>query len=293
MDVDLLVRRAHAFNHLFDAVIITDAAGFIIDWNDGAQDLYGYAKKDIIEKPIAQLLLQEDSTTMTELVNNALEQHGKWSGELRFLHQDGSIGWQASTCVPLFDDNQMFIGALIVNRDITQRVNQSQLQLNQACYDQLTSLPNRYLLMDRVQQSIERCKRTRTRFSLLYIDLDEFKKVNDAVGHLQADKVLVEITSRLQRVIRESDTLARIGADEFLLLLEDVTDNNDISQMAEVLIATLDTPFILNDQSLFLNCSVGIATYPDSGEDFDKLIKAADFAMYKSKRQGGATYRFG
>ncbi|WP_153916612.1 sensor domain-containing diguanylate cyclase [Shewanella sp. TC10] len=293
MDVDLSALRAQAFNYLFDAVVVTDAAGIVIDWNCGSQALYGYSKEDIIGQPVSLLHVPEDSASITDLVISSVEQHGKWTGEIRFLHKDGSIGWVESMCVPLFDDNQEFIGALGINRDITKRVEDAQRMLNLACYDQLTQIPNRYLLMDRVKQAIERCKRMNTKFSLFYMDLDEFKKINDTYGHCHGDAVLIEAVARLRKAIRDSDTLARMGGDEFVLLLEDITDNNDISHMADILIGALDKPFTVAEQNVLLNCSIGIATFPESGDDFDTLIKAADLAMYKSKRQGGATYRFG
>ncbi|WP_299570065.1 sensor domain-containing diguanylate cyclase [uncultured Shewanella sp.] len=293
MDVDLSALRAQAFNYLFDAVVVTDAAGIVIDWNCGSQQLYGYRKEDIIGQPVSLLHVPEDSASITDLVISSVEQHGKWTGEIRFLHKDGSIGWVESMCVPLFDNNQQFIGALGINRDITKRIEDAQQLLNLACYDQLTQIPNRHLLMDRVKHSIERCKRLSTKFSLFYLDLDDFKKINDTYGHCNGDKVLIETVARLNEVIRESDTLARMGGDEFVLLLEDIEDNNDNSHMADLLISALDKQFTIDEQKILLNCSVGIATFPDSGDDFDTLIKAADFAMYKSKRQGGATYRFG
>lgn len=293
MDVNLSALRAQAFNYLFDSVVVTDTTGIIIDWNCGSQQLYGYSKDEILGQSVSILHVPEDSASITELVISSVEQHGKWTGEIRFLHKDGTIGWVESMCVPLFDDEQQFIGALGINRDITKRVEDAQRVLNLACYDQLTQIPNRYLLMDRVKQTIERCKRMNTKFSLFYMDLDDFKNINDTYGHCQGDSVLIEAVTRLHKVIRESDTLARIGGDEFVLLLEDITDNNDISRMADILISALDKPFTINAQPVLLNCSIGIATFPDSGDDFDTLIKTADFAMYKSKRQGGATYRFG
>ncbi|WP_144210985.1 diguanylate cyclase domain-containing protein [Shewanella donghaensis] len=292
MDFDLSALRAQAFNYLFDAVVVTDAEGIIRDWNTGSESLYGYSKEEVIGHNVNILHAPEDIESITAMVIAAVEEHGKWTGEVRFKHKDGTIGWVESMCIPLFDDQQQFVGALGINRDITARVEDSQRLLNIAFYDQLTKIPNRYLLIDRVTQYIERAKRNCSQFCLFYIDLDDFKKVNDTLGHCEGDKVLIETVKRLNTAIRDSDTLARIGGDEFVLILENLNDNNDISAMADIIIASLDKPFQLGEHSALVNCSIGIATYPNSGDNFDMLIKSADFAMYKSKRQGGATYRF-
>ena len=292
MDFDLSTLRAQAFDYLFDSVVVTDAQGIVIDWNMGSESLYGYKKEEILGQNVHILHVPEDVESVTAMVIAAVEEHGKWTGEVRYKHRNGTIGWVESMCIPLFDDQQQFVGALGINRDITNRVEDAQRLLNLACFDQLTKIPNRYLLMDRVTQYIDRAKRNDNHFCLFYIDLDDFKKVNDTLGHCEGDKVLIETVERLNFVIKDSDTLARIGGDEFVLIFEGANDNNDISAMADIVIAALDKPFQLGEHSVFINCSIGIATYPNSGKSYDQLIKSADFAMYKSKRQGGATYRF-
>ncbi|MDO6639902.1 sensor domain-containing diguanylate cyclase [Shewanella sp. 5_MG-2023] len=292
MQFDLPALRAQAFDYLFDAVVVTDTEGVVIDWNAGSQSLYGYSKAEILGQHVSILHSPEDTESITEQVMSAVAKHGKWSGEIRFKHQDGTIGWIESMCIPLFDEQQQFLGALGINRDITKRIEDAQRLLNLAYYDQLTQMPNRHLLTDRVGQYIERAKRNNSRFCLFYIDLDDFKKVNDSLGHKEGDQVLIEVGRRLNAQIRDADTIARMGGDEFVLMIEGIHDNNDIAAVADTLIACLYKPFQLGEQSVNVNCSIGIATYPDSGECFDSLIKSADFAMYKSKRQGGATYRF-
>ena len=160
-----------------------------------------------------------------------------------------------------------------------------------AHYDQLTKIPNRYLLLDRITHLIEQSVRNQSTFSLLYIDLDNFKTINDAKGHTYGDRVLVETALRLKRSIRNSDTVARIGGDEFVILLENTSDKKAIATMAENLIGVISEPFHIQNEELKISCSIGIATYPREGSTTDELLAVADKAMYKAKHKGRRTYQ--
>jgi len=150
MNLETLKQRAKAFDHLFDAVVVTDLQGVITDWNKGSESLYGYSKDEAIGQPVNILHVPEDTEKITTMVIEAVQEHGKWSGEVRMLHKDGHIGWIESMCVPIFDDNEQMIGALGINRDITARVEETERLHYLAHYDQLTKTPNRYLLLDRI-----------------------------------------------------------------------------------------------------------------------------------------------
>lgn len=285
MDSNLLKQRARAFDYLFDAVVVTDLQGIITDWNKGSEKLYGYSSQEAIGQPVTILHVPEDSDHIVSEVISAVEQSGKWTGEVRMLHKDGHIGWIESMCVPIFDADNQMTGALGVNRDITQRKQESERLNHLAHYDQLTKIPNRYLLLDRVSHLIAQSRRNKSSFALLYIDLDKFKSINDTQGHAFGDKVLMETALRLQQSIRNSDTIARMGGDEFILLLDKTFHRDDVSAMVKTLSRAINRPFEINDENFDVSCSIGVAIYPDDGATTDALLAVADKDMYRIKHQ--------
>jgi len=287
MNLDTIKQRAKAFDYLFDAVVVTDLHGIIIDWNNGSEKLYGYTSKEVIGQPVNILHVPEDTESITTEVISAVQKNGKWSGEIRMLHKDGRIGWVESMCVPIFDDNETMIGALGINRDITDRIQEVERLERLAHYDYLTNIPNRSLLFDRIEHLIARSERNKLAFALFYIDLDNFKIINDTKGHAYGDQVLAEVASRLKKSIRNSDTVARIGGDEFVIVLENIVEKSDVNIMLDTLTKTLKTNFILNDEKIDVTCSIGVATYPDNGRTVDELLTVADTAMYKLKHKNG------
>jgi diguanylate cyclase (GGDEF)-like protein/PAS domain S-box-containing protein len=283
MNLDLLKQRAEAFDHLFDAVVVTDLNGIIVDWNKGSEKLYGYSRKEAIGKAVNILHVPEDTEIITAEVLSAVQSTGKWSGEVRMLHKNGTIGWVESSCVPVYDENHNMQGAIGINRNITARKNEIAELKHLAHYDHLTNIPNRFLLLDRLQHLIKQAERTKQTFALFFIDLDKFKDINDSKGHIFGDHVLKEAASRVKQAIRTSDTVARFGGDEFIVLLENLTDDNDTKLMTELLYKTLDTDFIIAGDSFKVSCSIGVAIYPKDGTTSDSLIAAADKAMYNAK----------
>ena len=290
MDANILNEQVRAFNCLFDAVVVTDLRGIVTDWNKGAETLYGYSKDEILGEPVSVLHAPEKSTPTTSEIISTVKRNGKWFGEMRMLHKDGRVGWVESMSVPIFDNAKKMIGVFSVNRDITDRINEIQRLSYLAHYDQLTNIPNRYLLIDRISHLIAQSKRNNSTFSIFYIDLDEFKNINDAKGHTFGDKVLVETALRLKQSIRNSDTVARIGGDEFVLLLENTSGKDDISAMAETIIQKISRPLSIDGEALKVSCSIGVATYPAINESIDVLLAAADRVMYKAKSNGRGTY---
>lgn len=285
MNSNILEQRAKAFDYLFDAVVVTDLQGIITDWNKGSETLYGYSREEAIGQPVNILHVPEDTDNITSEVILAVEKFGKWSGEIRMLHKDGHIGWIESMCVPIHDANNQMVGALGINRDITDRIKESERLNYLAHYDQLTNVPNRYLLLDRITHLIAQSERNESSFALLYIDLDRFKSINDAKGHAFGDQVLIETAVRLTQSIRHSDTIARIGGDEFVLLLEKTSNKKDVSAMVESLTKALNRVIIVNDEEFEISCSIGVAIYPDEGTTTDALLAVADKAMYKAKHK--------
>ena len=283
MNIDIFKQRAKAFDYVFDAIVVTDLQGFIIDWNKGSETLYGYSKKQAIGQSVNMLHVPGDTEHITSEVISAVENHGKWTGEIRMLHKDGHIGWIESMCVPIYGENSQMVGALGINRDITKRKKETERLEHLAHYDQLTKVPNRYLLLDRLTHLITQSTRNNYKFSLVFIDVDKFKLINDTKGHLFGDRVLMEIALRLKKSIRNSDTVARFGGDEFVILFENISNKNDVSIMIETLTQELGKELIINGINIEINCSIGVAIFPDDGTTIDTLIATADKAMYKTK----------
>lgn len=283
MNLTIQEQRAIAFDYIFDAVVVTDLEGIIVDWNKGSEKLYGYTKDQAIGQPVNILHVPEDTQHITEEVISAVATHGKWSGEVRSLHKNGHIGWIESMCVPIFDDKKQMIGALGINRDITGRIEEKTRLIQLANYDQLTGIPNRFMLLDRVSRLIHHSNRYDANFGLLYIDLDDFKTFNDSYGHAYGDKILINIATKIKESIRASDTIARIGGDEFILLLEEVTHKDDIIKRTDSLRSIFNQPIVIDNIENKLSCSIGVAIYPEDGADIDTLLAVADKAMYQNK----------
>jgi len=161
-----------------------------------------------------------------------------------------------------------------------------------AYHDTLTGLPNRLLFMDRMEQAIGRAQRSNDRFALLFIDVDHFKVINDSMGHEAGDQLLTEVTRRLGDSVRRSDTIARLGGDEFTVILENVSEPEAVVLVAKNLLEILCKPMYLGDRDVHISASIGIAMYPDDGEDFGNLLKNADTAMFRAKAQGRNTFQF-
>lgn len=283
LNSERLLLRAKAFNYLFDAVVVTDAAGIITDWNKGSESLYGYTEEEALGQPVGILHVPDDVDHITSEVLAAVAETGKWTGEVRMLHKDGSIGWIESMCIPLLDDDGQMVGALGINRDITDRVIETERLRHLAQFDHLTQIPNRYLLLDRIEHLINQYERNQNAFTLLYFDLDRFKQINDKHGHAFGDKVLKTVASRISNGIRKSDMAARIGGDEFVALLENSFQQDDIHKVVRSLTQALSEDMIIDDQVLNIRCSIGMATYPINGNNSDELLSHADIHMYQEK----------
>ncbi len=190
------------------------------------------------------------------------------------------------------NETRQFIGSYGVARDISDRKKAEATITFQAYHDLLTGLPNRALFKDRLTQAIANARRHGLILAVMFLDLDRFKAVNDTLGHLVGDELLQLTSQRLRHCLREGDTLARIGGDEFMLLLPHIRTRDNASYIAQKILVALKAPFLLNSHELFISASIGIAIYPDDGVTQETLIKHADIAMYSAKEQGRNAFRF-
>jgi diguanylate cyclase (GGDEF)-like protein/PAS domain S-box-containing protein len=214
-------------------------------------------------------------------------------------HNDNEVMWRAggsSFAVeywshPIYRNGEM-VGVVVTFLDITERKLQEEKILRQAHFDTLTNLPNRFLSIDRLTQLTREAQRTLEQMAVMFIDLDDFKKINDSLGHEVGDKLLIETAQRLNKRVRGGDTVGRLGGDEFIILLGHIAEADDASLVAENILDGLREPFNIDNRELMLTASIGIAIYPYDGETQSDLLRNADSAMYHSKERGRNTFSF-
>jgi len=217
---------------------------------------------------------------------------GQWSGEIWNRSKKGEVFPVWLTINTIYDDSGKAVNYVGISADIT-RIKQAEEQLHQlAYYDPLTGLPNRTLFHDRLSQAMGRSNRYRHRIGLLYLDLDRFKDINETLGHAAGDDLLVEVAHRLKGRVRESDTVCRLGGDEFTVILDYISNNDNVRLIAENIIEGLSRPFSLQGREIYANASIGIAVFPDDEKTTEGLLRKADSAMYLAKDAGRGTYRF-
>ena len=195
-------------------------------------------------------------------------------------------------CSPLYSETGLPFGFVYALSDLSEMMAISRKIAFVAAHDALTGLPNRILFQDRLQQTISSASREGTKFAVLFIDLDGFKKINDGMGHTCGDHLLKDVARRLLNIVRQSDTVARWGGDEFVLLIDRLTHVSDAADVATKIKASLSHPFLLNEGGVFVTPSIGISLYPGDGDKGEWLLAKADAAMYSTKKNGRNNFRF-
>ncbi|HSV70476.1 MAG TPA: EAL domain-containing protein [Methylibium sp.] len=289
---------AQVFESSLDAIFVTDAEHRIVTVNASCERLAGVPRERLIGRPIDALLHHADEADWFDRVRARLAERGVWEGELWHRRADGGTLPGQVSLVRLAPPADVAPGALGPGvrhvgffKDLTEMVKDREQIRELARNDPLTRLPNRSTLADKVNAALAMAQRHHTAFALLFLDLDRFKQINDSLGHLYGDRVLVEVARRLQTCVRQVDTVARLGGDEFVLLL-DQTDARGAETIARRVIEVLGEPFGLDGMNFSVTASIGIALYPNDGETMNDLVKNADAAMYRVKERGRAGFRF-
>jgi diguanylate cyclase (GGDEF)-like protein/PAS domain S-box-containing protein len=269
-----------------DAIIGLAGRAIVTDWNVGAEHLFGYSAQEMVGRSVERLIPPECGDQLAQIRKRLNRGEPIQDFETQRLRKDGTRVDVSISISPVVDTAGRIIGAAVVARDITERKHLEDQLRRQALHDELTGLPNRTLLQERLSQQILTARREHTPLTLLLVDLDRFKEINDTFGHHYGDLLLQQIGPRLRGVLRDSDTVARLGGDEFGILLP-TTDTESAITVAQHLLRKLEAPFELDGQPVEIGASIGVASYPAHGSDTATLLRQADVAMYVAKRGEG------
>ena len=281
---------ATVFTHAREGIMITDATGSIIEVNDTFTEITSYSREEAIGQNPRMLKSGHQSPEFYAEMWKSLLEKSHWYGEVWNRRKSGEVYAELLTISAVLDNAGQVQNYVALFTDITQmKEHQGQLE-HIAHYDPLTNLPNRVLLADRLSQAIVQCQRHHQSLAVAFLDLDGFKAVNDAHGHDVGDELLITISQRMKEALREGDTLARIGGDEFVAVLADLAKVEDCQPVLERLLQAAADPVIVGEIALNVTASIGVAIYPQDNADADMLIRHADQAMYVAKQAGKNRY---
>lgn len=282
---------AKVFESSLDAIFVTDPRQRIVVANPAALSLAGRGLEGLRDRPAHDLFYSPNQPDWLQDLQARLQASGYWEGELWMRQPDGTATALQASWVVLRDANAQALNTVLFVKDLSEKL-AAQQRIEQLAYtDTLTGLPNRLMLTERVNHALRLSERSGAGFAVLFLDLDRFKSINDSLGHLFGDKVLIEIAARLKQCLRQTDTLCRLGGDEFVIHLHEA-DTLGAEITAQRIVESLGRPVSLEDMNFTLSCSLGIAMYPSDGQTLDELIRHADTAMYEVKGRGKAHYRF-
>ena len=290
-------RAEVTLNSIGDAVLSTDIPGNVTYLNPVAERMTGWPPEEALGRPLTEVFQIIDATTR-EPARNPMDQAIQLDRIVRLtpncllIRRDGIETAIEDSASPIHDRRGQVIGAVIVFKDVSEARAMSLRAVYLAQHDFLTDLPNRMLLNDRLTQAIALARRHGHRLGVLFLDLDQFKHVNDSLGHGIGDRLLQSVGRRLVTCVRSSDTVSRQGGDEFVVLLSEIEHADDAATSAQKIIAALVAPYDVAYHQLHVAVTIGISIYPDDGPDAETLIKCADIAMYHAKESGRNNYHF-
>jgi diguanylate cyclase (GGDEF)-like protein/PAS domain S-box-containing protein len=284
------------------SIIATDPAGTVTAMNPAAESLTFYRKHELIGQH-SMVMLHEPAEMSARAVQLSKDLHHPVQAgfnsliarprqgqtdehEWTYVRKDGSRIWVNLAMTALKSEGEKIAGYLGIAFDITERKKLTEYVNHLAHHDQLTGLPNRVLLEDRMRQAIQRAKRNRQKVAVLMVDIDYFKRINDSLGHTAGDQLLDSVAKKLCSAVRQTDTVARMGGDEFVIVMPEFRDERDAERCAEAILQKVSTPTMLGNREVNVTVSVGLCIFPDCAADADALLKNADAALYEAKENG-------
>ncbi|EMQ2875485.1 EAL domain-containing protein [Vibrio navarrensis] len=288
-----LTLASRIFNNSQEGMVITDHNARILDVNQAFSSITGYSAEEVVGKNPSILRSGHHDDAFYQQLWQQLEQQGQWKGEFINRRKDGSIYPQLATISAVQDELHELVNYICVFEDISARkANEAKLE-RMAFYDPLTGLPNRTLLVKLLQQQIKSGEQSGLSFATLFLDIDHFKHINDSLGHLCGDTLLSQLGRRLSEALHGRAHISRIGGDEFVVLLPDLQNDEQLTQALSDILKVFNRPFHLSEQeSLRVSTSIGIARFPQDGTNSESLLKNADTAMYLAKKNGRNGYAF-
>lgn len=273
------------------AIYTRDTQGLITQWNAASEALYGWTAEEAIGHPLRGLTDEQRAVSQALIARVAA---GETMVDLPLTrpHRSGRTVDINCTVAPLRSSDGQVTGVLTIATDVTEKLQTERRLAHLAYHDALTGLPNRALLQDRFDQAVLQARRNESGLALLFLDIDNFKTINDSLGHTVGDQMLVELGARLQRCMRQTDTVSRHGGDEFLVLLQNVQGLAPVSRLIDTLHHHVRQPFLIDGHEFVCTASIGVALFPRDGEDFNSLQRMADIAMYQAKEAGKDGSRF-
>ncbi|MCF5710012.1 EAL domain-containing protein [Pseudomonas syringae] len=287
---------ATVFEHSTSAILITDPAGYIVQVNEAFTRVSGYEVAQVLDQLPGMLTVEAEQEAHLRYVIKQLNNRGTWEGEVRLKRRNGEHypAWVGITAV--VDDEGDLASYVCFFTDISERKASEERIHRLAYYDALTHLPNRTLFQDRLHSALQQAERQQAWVVLMFLDLDRFKPINDSLGHAAGDRMLQEMATRLLACVTDDDTVARMGGDEFTLLLQPGPTRESALHravhVAEKILTSLVTPFVLEGREFFVTASIGIALSPQDGHELSQLMKNADTAMYHAKERGKNNFQF-
>ncbi|MBN1378717.1 MAG: EAL domain-containing protein [Gammaproteobacteria bacterium] len=274
------------------SVAITDQNGIIEYVNPKFEEITKFQFAEAIGRNLDFTVVSHSTEGIFNELWETVQRGKNWTGEFCNLKKDGEIFWEYANIAPLVDSDGLITNFVAVKEDITARRNYEEQLLRQSHYDDLTGLANRVLMLDRLDIAIKAAHRNNEQVALFCIDLDGFKNVNDTLGHSVGDDLLREAATRLGTCIRGCDTLARMGGDEFVVILPQIRDDIVVRRIADRILSAFAEVFEINGNDHFVTASIGIVLFPNDGKDNQVLLRNADLAMYKAKDLGRNRYQF-
>jgi diguanylate cyclase (GGDEF)-like protein/PAS domain S-box-containing protein len=282
-EVDL---GAKVFANCSEGICITDAGNRILSVNPAFIRMTGYSLEEVLGQDPRILSSHRQDQAFYERAWTTLLSQGRWQGEIWDRRKDGEVYPKWMTIDTVRDDAGEIVNFVAIASDISERISAEANLRHVAEHDPLTGLPNRVLLRDRFLQAKARAERQRTLIGILFLDLDHFKQINDTHGHAAGDLLLQQIAGRLTPAVRASDTVTRIGGDEFIVMLPDLEHGREIAAISDKLLKAVRAPYHLDGKVLDMTFSVGSCCFPEHGTTMDQLFRCADQAMYSAKRGG-------
>jgi len=273
-------------------IIVADADGTFTDVNEQFSQISGYSRSELLGSTFKRFGGHYQNERVMKDIFETMNSGKVWQGELSLTKRNGDLYWLETTFVPFVNDDSTLRNVVAIHTDITEQKLAYADMIHQAQYDVLTGLPNRALLLDRLGQMLRNSRRNNSQVGVLFLDLDDFKKINDSLGHEVGDELLVEVGRRLKGVIRDQDTVGRLGGDEFLVLLNGTEFKDDVEVVARKIIDTIKEPIGIEDYELVVGVSIGIAIYPEDGQTESEMLRHADSAMYNAKKMGRNSFSY-